>query len=357
MTFDRRVEGATEDLPDQIDAVQARMQALWPQIASDLGIATQKTRFRRLQVNRRKENHRGVMLVTVPDGSCPTGTQYVLRADFDRARSDRFSRILERHRAAAAALRSVPGVAVPDILWQDPQAPIFLMEHAEGDTAYRTLAATEYGIGDRDDVLRRIGAAVASLHQVSRIKNDRLFWPKPHLQRISDCAQAVRAGQIQLPRPKKFLGLCALLHRAARLARQAPYSVVVEHGDLHFRNILVSDKCVSFIDFSNHRGTYAHRDLATLWLANCPDHLAQDGGEPGFGLVARQDWAAFQDGYGADLVNDPVFRFFFAQRLFNSWLQLADAVRPHRAQATRAIEAHVQVFEALLADETRRGQG
>ncbi|WP_375698501.1 phosphotransferase [Pseudophaeobacter sp. TrK17] len=60
----------------------------------------------------------------------------------------------------------------------------------------------------------------------------------------------------------------------------------MEHGDLHLRNILISDETTSFIDFSNQKGIFPQRDLASIWLANCPDHLAQDGQAPGYGLVA-----------------------------------------------------------------------
>lgn len=348
--------GNTGNTGDQVQ-VQARAEALWPQIAAELELPVMGVGFRRLQVNSRRQDWRSVLQITLPQGE-----RFVLRADFDQGPSAHAAELLNRHRAAASGLRALPGVSAPAILWQHPEQPFYLMEFAAGDTAFRSLAASTYGFGDRAAVLRRIGQAVAALHQVSEV-GTRQFWPKPFFARISDRAQALRQGQIALPRPNKFLGLCALLHRLGRAARGQSFAAAVEHGDLHMRNILINDgegaeaAEVAFIDFSNHKGIFPQRDLATLWLANCPDHLAQEGQEPGFGLVAQADWEAFQRGYGAELVTDPVFRFFFALRLYQSWLLLAQSPRPLAPKAKQLVESYVQVYTALLAAEQPEAGG
>ncbi|KPD13256.1 phosphotransferase [Phaeobacter sp. 11ANDIMAR09] len=333
------------------EQAQAQAKALWPKIAAELDLPIAGARFRPLQVNSRRQDWRSVLLITLPQGD-----RFVLRADFGQSPSAHFSANLDRHRAAASGLQALPGVSAPAILWQHLERPIYLMAFAPGDTAFRALEATTFGFGDRATVLRRISAAVAALHQVSGV-GERQFWPKPFLVRVSERAQALRDRQIALPRRNKFLGLCALLHRLARAARGQSFDAAVEHGDLHLRNLLFSDTEgaeaaeISFIDFSNHKGIFPQRDLATLWLANCPDHLAQEGQTPGYGLVARADWAAFEQGYGADLVSDPVFRFFFALRLYKSWLLLAQRSHPPDAKTTQLAERYAQVFEALLAEE------
>ena len=339
------------------DAVQAQAEALWPQIATQLGLPVSDARFRRLQVNSRRQLQRSVLEITAAGGQ-----RYVLRADIGVPLSDHFERVLDRHIAAAQNLRARPGISAPEVLWRAPDSPCFLMEYAPGDTAFRTLDATDYGLGNRADVLHQLGQAVAGLHDVSAL-GTRQFWPKSLLARVTDQARAARSGQLKLPRPHKFLGLCALLHRLGRAARGREFIAAVEHGDLHLRNILMSPERVSFIDFSNHKGIFPQRDLATIWLANCPDHLARDGRAPGYGLVAQADWQAFQAGYGQDLVGDPVFRFFYALRLFNAWLLLvkqhgaaevpAEPGLGERAQekTLRRADQFVEVFNALLSAE------
>ncbi|WP_435661431.1 phosphotransferase [Leisingera caerulea] len=328
-----------------VDAVQARTQALWPEAAAAAGLQEAGAVFRRMQLNSGVLHRRCVLEVRTADGQ-----SYALRAEFGGTDPLRHTRSLDRHQAAADSLMPVSGVSAPALLWRDTQNPFVLMEFVRGDTAHRELAVAEYGFGDRGSILRRIGSAVAALHEVSAA-GDRQFWPKPFLTRVANQAQAVRDGQLPVPKPNKFLGLCAYLHRAGRRARGQPFRAAVEHGDLHLRNILMSETTVSFIDFSNHDGIFPQRDLANIWLANCPDHLAAEGETPGFGLVAQADWEAFQDGYGAELVNDPVFRFFYAHRLFRCWVGLCHKPPEQRLKSAQVAAKAVQVLEALLADE------
>ncbi|MFV1603794.1 aminoglycoside phosphotransferase family protein [Phaeobacter sp. JH20_36] len=328
-----------------IDDVQARAKAFWPRIASDLGLPPDGVSFRRLQVHSRRQHCRSVLEVKTASGQ-----SYVLRAVFDEANAARQIRFLDRHQQAALGLQSVCGVSSPDVLWRDQDSAVVLMDFVQGDTAYRELAMTEYGFGDRAEVLRRIGHAVAELHRVSDA-GDMQFWPKPFLKQVSARAEAVRAGEFQVLKPKRYLGLCALLHREARRARAQTFRGALEHGDLHLRNILMCDGEVSFIDYSNHDGTFPQRDIADIWLSNCPDHLAAEGRTPGFGGVAKADWAAFEDGYGAELTTDPIFRFFFTWRLFKLWSALGGKLSEPR-QRTKDLGVAVEhVLEQLLAAE------
>lgn len=331
--------------PDTVrEEVQARTQALWPCAAEAAGLAEEGAVFRRLGSNRLLEHRRCVLEVKTVDGQ-----SFVLRADFDRVNPRALNRQLERQSKAAQSLRPVPGVSAPEMLWKDPQHPYALMAFVQGDTAYRTLALTDYGFGARDDVLRRIGKAVGELHRVSDA-GVRQFWPKPFLKMVSNRALEVREGQLWLPKPNRFLGLCAHLHRAARGARGNEFRSALAHGDLHLRNIIMSERGVSFIDFLNHNAIFPQRDIADIWLANCPEHLASDGNTPGFGLVSQADWVAFEEGYGASLTDDPVFRFLFAWRLFRFWVSLGRKLPELQRNSQTAVSV-VRVLDALLEDE------
>ncbi|MFW8595738.1 aminoglycoside phosphotransferase family protein [Cribrihabitans neustonicus] len=346
MSSEMQRAAAGDDPFTVIDRVQARAEALWPRVATGAGIPEAGVVFRRMQVNRRLEHRRCVLEVRAASGQ-----SYVLRADFEDNNPHRLMRFLKRHEEAVDDLKPVAGVSAPALLWRDTQHPLALMEFVRGDTAYRELALTEYGVGDRNHVLRRIGHAVAALHRVSDA-GQRKFWPKPFVARVSRQAQEVRDGRLLVPKPNKFLGLCAFLHRSARRARGHSFRGAVEHGDLHLRNILLSETAVSFIDFSNHDSIFPQRDLANIWLANCPDHLASQGRTPGFGLVAQADWDAFQEGYGAELVHDPVFRFFYAHRLLKNWVGLSRKPTMQDPRTKRVAASIVEVFDALLASET-----
>ncbi|CUH78911.1 serine/threonine protein kinase [Tritonibacter multivorans] len=301
------------------DAVQLRTQALWPQIAADLGLSGDGAGFQRLRVNRRMAARRCAMVVRDTGGGA-----YVLRADFGAGGEAAFQKVLARHIAAEEGLRDVPGVRVPKVLWRDPEQKIILLEFVPGDTLFREMTAADLGMVSRGEVLEQAGRAIAALHRCSQV-GARKFWPKAHLERVSQVAQEVRGGLREVHRPKRFLGLCAHLHKAGRAARGHPFEGALEHGDLHMRNVLLSGEDLWFIDFANHSGIYPQRDIANFWLANGMFHLIapEDDGEvaAGFCMVAQADWAAFERGYGAGLSDDPVVRFFFALRVFDAWLK------------------------------------
>lgn len=285
--------------------------------------------------------------LSFPDGEA----RLILRIDSNSRSAVRRMGYLDRHQQAWDDLQQSESVYVPEILWRDPQGGAVLMTYAQGDTADRELDLSELGLSDRSHLFHRIGCAVSELHRVSK-SDVRRFWPRRFIQNVQEQAEAVRSGHLHLKRPKRFLGLCAYLHRAARAAQGQTFVGAVEHGDLHMRNILVSETTITFIDFTNQNRTYHHRDLASLWLANGMKHLPiTTGAEPGFGLIARQDLDAFETGYGMRVSEDPIFRFFYALRLQENWLRAHNGYLS-QAKLERRVEVCVKVLEALLASET-----
>ncbi|WP_205877312.1 aminoglycoside phosphotransferase family protein [Leisingera sp. NJS204] len=298
-----------------------------------------------MQVNPKKEDQCCVLRVSLQDGR-----ELVMRADFAEGNLHRYQANLKRHQTAAEALKFTTGVSVPQILWCDPQYKYTLMELAPGDTAFQALYLAGYGLGDRDRLLQRIGAAVAALHRCSET-DEQVFWPMRHLETVSRTAGTVRAGEVTVVKPKRFLGLCAYLHRAGRRARGVRYQPGLAHGDLHFRNILASDDQISFIDFSSQRFSIAERDISNLWLANGLDHLSGLDGDAGFGGVSQADWAAFEEGYGRHVSREPLFQFCFALRLWESWIRFSASGRAAGKKGQRQLEQVVKVLDLLLDQE------
>jgi tRNA A-37 threonylcarbamoyl transferase component Bud32 len=332
------------------DAVQLQTQALWPQISAELNLPTDGATFQRLRVNRRMQARRCAVVVRDTGGGA-----YVLRADYGKGGEAAFQKTLARHAAAEESLRDVMGIGVPKILWQHPEKKIFLMEFIPGDTVFRELTAAELGLVSRAEVLSRAGCALAALHHCSHA-GIRKFWPKAILARVSTAAAEVRAGVRKVQRPKRFLGLCAHLHRAVCAARGHPFQGAVEHGDMHMRNMLLSGGEVWIIDFANHSGIYPQRDIANFWLANGMSHLIapedEESTEAGFCMVAQADWVAFERGYGTQVSDDPVVRFFFAMRVFEAWIKQGNQPEGLTAeQVTRRTERLERVLRSLKASE------
>lgn len=346
MNSDRGIVGDDRDHTAAVDDVVARTRALWPRAAAAAGLPESGAAFRRMQVNSRFELKRCVLRVETSRGD-----RFILRGDFAGERAGWTDAILDRHMLAAEKLSDVPGVSVPAVLWQDPVYRHQLMEFASGDTAFLALGLTGYGLGDRSAQLERIGSAVAALHGCDGTAQQ-TFDPAGHLRTIARTAKDVRSGAVALARPKRFLGLCAFLHQIARRAEGRAFPAGLVHGDLHFRNILISPELVSFIDFSRARIAFPYWDIANLWLANGLDHLTRDEKEAGFGHVAKADWLAFEAGYGLKLTEDPVFQFLFTFRLWQSWAGVLQARHITEERQKEKLRLMWRVFEGLRALET-----
>lgn len=330
---------------DRRDSMQRKTEALWPQIARDLGYVESVDKVRPMTVNSKFIDSRCVLALTLSSGE-----ELVLRADYAEDRVDRFHNIIARHRSATDGLKHVDGVSVPKILWQHPTRHFMLMQYAKGETAFRELDLCDLGLGDRAGILERVGRAVSALHLCSATQ-ERKFWPKHHLNRVAARAQEVRSGDAPIRKQPKFLGLCAYLHRAGRRVRGASFQGAIEHGDLHFRNILIDDACVSFIDFANFQNSVPQNDIANLWLANCPDHLVSPGEPEGYGRVAEADWQAFLYGYGRDVRTDPVFQFCYAMRLFQTWHRLPAPTEKLSTRGEEMVNGVVSVADWLFENE------
>ncbi len=346
MTNDISSLPVSEDLPKSWQDAQRRAEALWPQIAQDMDWPVEGVTFRRMTVNSAAENHRCVLLVHVPEHA-----DVVLRADFKTTGYEYFRQVVQRMRSLATNIGEVPDCTIPQVLWQHCERRFVVMELCGGSTLYEELNYCDLGFGDRSATLQRAGRAVRALHDASP-REMQQFWPKQCMSTVAERAALVRSGELEIRRQPKFLGLCAYLHRRAREVRGCNFMSAYEHGDLHMRNILVSEETVSFIDFANTRSQNPLRDLAYLWLANCPDHLARGDQRSGFGGVAADDWDAFSKGYGVDLIKDPLFRFCFAYELWTIWQRLPAPDQIPSGSEKRREAGILKVFNALLEGET-----
>ena len=224
----------------------------------------------------------------------------------------------EQHRKASLALRDVPGVSVPELRWMDATRPYALFDFAPGETAQRELFFATAGLTNRATLLEQLGRAVAALHTCGKCEEQR-FWPKVYLRDVGTIASRVRAGELQIRKPKRFLGLCAMLHQFARKAKGSTCQIGLAHGDLHLKNILVTQDRVSFIDFISTGITPCYLDLAYMWQARIPENLVDVAQARDFAGFASADWKVFEKGYGRNLTDDPVFQFFYLFKLFKAW--------------------------------------
>ncbi|SCZ66210.1 Predicted kinase, aminoglycoside phosphotransferase (APT) family [Epibacterium ulvae] len=328
-------------LSESAEQVEARTRAYWPDISKATGLPAEGVRFRPLHVNANVRDRRCVLEARLEDKR-----RFVLRADYEERRRVPLMKQLQRHRIAAEALRESSKAHVPQVLWEASDTPCALLEFVPGETAVQELQFADLGAVQRDLVWERIGAAIGALHAVSRTREKR-FWPKPFLQQVSEQAEAVRRDAGNYPHPQRFLGLCALLHRFGKRARGLPYLGALEHGDMHLCNILIAEEKVSFIDFSNFKNDHPQRDLANLWVTAVVNEEQGLRQGTGYGMIAPSEMRAFEAGYGEALIEDPIFRFFHAYRLFRVWGTIARMEKARGPRVKKKRAALVAVLDSL----------
>ncbi len=331
----------------EAQSVRARAIRFWPEIAAALSFPPEDVQFFPLRSNSRNFHKLCVLDVRVPKHG-----RFVLRGDFGDKPVERRQAVLARHKKAQVRLNDTPGVFVPEILWHSADYSCILMEFVAGETVDRELGFADLGLGSRPEILQQVGQATAALHGVLR-HEERLFWPKFYLPRVVRWAGEVRSGELDVFNRHKFLGLCAYLHRMARRAKGRPFIAGDKHGDFHFHNVMASKEGIHFIDFSDDGGSVQLDDIANLWMANLlqgelDDPLVTDG----YGGVSDTDWRAFEYGYGADVLADPVFHFVYGMHLLKFWrFNSLNSLAAEKSMRRRKVILHI--FDRLLAEEIK----
>jgi Ser/Thr protein kinase RdoA (MazF antagonist) len=225
---------------------------------------------------------------------------------------------------------------------------VSIQSFVPGDSGRKALAWARFGLGDRRDILRRCGRYAAALHRGGMDQTGG-FRPGRFLGKVSERAAKVREGAVAMPRPKRFLGLCAYLHRAGRRCRNAPAQLCRTHGDFHLLNLIVTDDRLTAIDFRSRGRDHGYRDLARFWL-NAGDAFDPTGSEAlGFAGLPLADLQAFEEGYGRRAHEDPVFVFLFAVQMYGEWCKLAGPggkLRPDQRQQLNRLTSRLDALQA-----------
>ncbi|MEX0351443.1 MAG: phosphotransferase family protein [Paracoccaceae bacterium] len=314
---------------------------LWRDVASEIGWPAQPVSIRALKL----DSNRSVAVCKVTG---PNVESVILKGEFGRFHSDRLSRDLEALRQAGIVLSAHPDLSVPEVLWSDPTRGVSIQTFVPGDSGRKALAWARFGLGDRRDILRRSGRYAAALHR-GGIDQVGGFRPGRYLNGVSKRAKHVRQGLVSMPRPKRFLGLCAYLHRAGRRCRSAPAQMCRTHGDFHLLNLIVADDQLTAIDFRSRERGYGYSDLARFWLnaGDAFDPLDQEA--LGFAGLPKTDLLALEEGYGRRAHEDPVFVFLFAHQMFKEWSKLAELggkMRPDQRQQLIRLTSRLDALKA-----------
>ncbi len=342
------------------ERIERQARALWAEIAPGLGY-DREGRWSLMKLKSAPGQERGVLSVTTP-----TGDRLVLKLVVSPRDPDGFARRIAIQRQLSDRMSPIEGLFAPEVLWADAERQAVVMAYVPGPSLRRALDYADFGLGARQDLLHRSGRLARCLHGPS--VTTRPFYPKRHLARVRRIAEDLRAdrplegpleGPLDRPlegrglfRPRRFLGLCAYLHRAGRrvAGQQAAFGFV--HGDLHPVNVLDAPEGLCVLDFTALQDGFQAVDLACFWNRGSASLDPEEGAARGYGGFAAADVTAFEEGYGRRISADPAFEFCFALRLFDDWLRLGP---PERAEANRPELLRLVSRADWLQDKEQRG--
>lgn len=256
------------------------------------------------------------------DGTLPIDV--VLKGDTTGATGDGFARAVAGHRFA---LDKMGPQAVPEILSVDEATRSMVLPHIQGQSAQQMLELAELGLTDAQKIMRSCGTWLGQFHRATQSERRKIN-PTSMVNWLGTMRSRVETRAIDVPRRDLFLACAEQIPALAEDARGAPSLAAVTHGDMHLRNLLITDHGAVGIDFGPTREVNIGHDLSKL--------LARYHGwfDPDPNCAPVQ---AFWQGYGTDLaaLARPAVSYLLPIQLLKDWCDI-----PKRREDRREGQQH-----------------
>ncbi|ABV92092.1 aminoglycoside phosphotransferase [Dinoroseobacter shibae DFL 12 = DSM 16493] len=248
------------------------------------------------------------------------GQDLVFKRVFQPQDRGRWAEALDGQRRAVRALMRDPVHVPPAILAEDAETLSTVQDFVPGRTLQDHMLLRFDKPGARAQVLQRAGRFLAAFHGATA-EGDKPFNPATMLDYIRALGRRALSGDLTLADPDLFAVLAEGLEAAAQTAAGQPVRVAAQHGDLHARNLIVSGKRATLIDFAQDRSAPVQYDMARLIVDLGARFSGDAAPEATCGLPAA-DLAALSDGYGRDLSQDACLAFLCRCRVLQDWAAL-----------------------------------
>ncbi|KNG93661.1 aminoglycoside phosphotransferase family protein [Pseudaestuariivita atlantica] len=302
---------------------------VWPDLRQQAGLPEEGWNFHPVS---RREDARVDRAVGRYEGP---GGGVIVKRQSRPVDPDGFVSRFEAHVAAFEALGGTGPHRVPEILAVDLERQALLMTVAEGRSLFDAL--TEASEDDQARILTRAGAWLSAFHG-AQLDERRQFQPKYTLNYLRQLIGEVVDGSREVASPGKFLRWAELLIEMGGRFEHKWTASCATHGDLHQRNLILSDDAVTGIDFGNRTMAPVGHDIARLLV----DHaITTAQGKPDRGEVLT-DLArdAFFAGYTLVGPDDPSVGLMLRMRLLAEWIALPPEEEdrgPSQAQRFKAL--------------------
>lgn len=323
--------------------LEQALRDLWPGYADRIVEASHEAQFHTL-----KQLSDGQIDRLVARVDCSGGNRFVVKLE-PTLGAEALLELETKQRDLSEHFAQFDGFDIVPFLAVDAASGGVVMPYLEGVSAYGLMRLTDIGLESRYEILFRLAQWLSVLHRAPQGGSE-TYDAWHHVKKARHFARQLRSEQRAFVFPKRFLGLCALIHRLARRATGEQSTPVRLHGDPQLRNFILTDDCVTGIDVSRRLSGDGRSDLA--WLVSrlaysFPAAQTDAAAAP----VSVADWGALEKGYGAAFAQDPVFRLELASRMLFDWTRLPAKRQDRSSSEQRRAKQLVELLRFLQADE------
>jgi tRNA A-37 threonylcarbamoyl transferase component Bud32 len=234
-----------------------------------------------------------------------------------------------------------PG-AVPEILSVHRDTRSLIMRHIGVRTAQDMLGMAELGLAKSDEILEACGRWIGRFHRAT-LQETRPIAPKAMVRWAAQMRAEVVDRSHDVPRRDLFLAYADQIPALAEAATGKPTPIAVAHGDMHLRNLLITENGAVGLDFEGVRTVTTAHDLAKF-LVRYHGGFDADPDTPALD--------AFWRGYGADLhaQAQPALSYILPIRVLGDWRDIPKRRADRRSGQQQRFQNLLKLDEKIFED-------
>jgi len=290
------------------------------------------------QLSKRDDPHsaRIVYLATQADGG-----KYIYKHQLRPITSEAVKRQFEVHKRVFDTFPKLPEHQVPEPICLDAETQSCLLSHIDGEPLADPMMRAMNDLPAQMDLLKRAGAWLDSFHR-PHLDERRIFQPKFTLRHLREFRASIESGQREVPaKPLILRGIAHMETIAPQFEGQQTVSCL-QHGDLHMRNLIVSDQMIGGIDFTKSGAAPVGHDIAKFLLDYTRFMRPAQDISPGH-VVPQDAVEAFFDGYKLTGPDDPSVGFL----LFSSLMSELKLVPKRRRDRTHGKQRFLEQLRPI----------
>jgi len=308
----------------------------WASLLAQADLPQQGWSLKQLSKRDDGDSARIAYRATHADGFC-----YTYKHQLRPQKSETFQRQFDSHKAVFETFPGSSEHQVPKPIWMDAETQSCLFSYLDGEPLAEPMLRAMGDLPTQMGLLKRAGEWLDTFHR-AHVDERRIFQPKYTLRHLREFRAEIEAGRREVPAKRLFLNGIAHMEAIAPQFEGRQTVSCLQHGDLHMRNLIVSEGSISGIDFGKLHAAPVGHDIAKLLLDYT--RFMRPAQDIAVGHVVPQDAIeAFFDGYKLTGPDDPSVGFL----LFSSLMSELKLVPKRRQDRTHGKQRFLEQLRPI----------